>query len=157
MQFDRLLEKVYGEVDFGRSVATALAGCAGLATYLIGRDPVVAVFTAVIVFPAVRIAASAAHQRSSLRRREIADREARVGRIEKYSEDEKTVLRAFVKEGGTLLPCSRINRMALPQSGVESLVNRGDLRTTMTADCMSEAMAMEPELFELARELLSDS
>jgi len=61
MNLDRWAERIYAERDFGRSIATSVAGVVGLLLYLNTRDWVVAAFAAVICFPIVRVLASAAH------------------------------------------------------------------------------------------------
>jgi len=49
--FDKIVERLYSEIDSARSIATSGAGVGGLLIYLMQRDWVIAAFSAVIVFP----------------------------------------------------------------------------------------------------------
>lgn len=63
MNFGQWVERIYGENDFGRGIATSIAGSAGLAAYLYWGDWVIAAFVGIIIFPIGRILASAIHSR----------------------------------------------------------------------------------------------
>jgi len=45
---EKWADRVYSETDFGRSVATSVAGVIGLAVYLIFGDWVIAAFSSII-------------------------------------------------------------------------------------------------------------
>lgn len=84
---DKLLEKLYEETDVARSVATSLAGIAGLAVYLLTHDWVVALFSWLIVFPLARlIAATILTKRSRRIALRDADTEAEelYGRLKRW-------------------------------------------------------------------------
>ena len=61
MKLGKWAERIYKETDFARNLSTAAAGSAGLAMYLYRDDLAVAAFGAAIVFPIVKVVASAAH------------------------------------------------------------------------------------------------
>ena len=63
MNLGRWIERIYTEGDFGRNLATSVAGVVGLLTYLQLNDGVTAAFAAIIV---VRLRADGAAYRSVL-------------------------------------------------------------------------------------------
>lgn len=147
---DKLLEKLYEETDVARSVATSLAGIAGLAVYLLTHDWVVALFSWLIVFPLARLIAATIHTKRS---RRIALRDADTEAEELYgrlSAGEKEVVQAFVTAGGTVMTWSHMNSLSLPGPSVESLVHRALLSTSVTADGMRETFVLDPQLFDSA-------
>ncbi|MHB1516273.1 MAG: super-infection exclusion protein B [Acidiferrobacteraceae bacterium] len=151
MAFDRWAERIYAERDFGRSVATSGAGAVGLMLYLITHDWVIAAFSAVISFPIVRIAASAAHSAYKRKERsEICERSTREI-FEKLSSDEKGVLYEFVICGGSVMSWSHANRVNLSEPGVASLMQRKVLYSTMTPDGMREAFCIDVDIFDEAQ------
>lgn len=155
MNIDRWAERIYTERDFGRSIATSGSGIVGLATYISTGDWVIAAFCAVIVFPLIRVISFSLHARYRRHRTSGAQREQIRKQVKKLTADEKEVLRAFVREGGSVLPAGRVNRLGVPESGVESLFQRGIMYSTMTVDGMREALAIEVEVFDTAQEELS--
>lgn len=85
MKWDKLIATVYAEQDFGRSMATTVAGVVGLSTYLLSSDWVAAVFAAIIAFPVCRVVSSALPPRinnkeSILSDRPIAEALVRIGK-----------------------------------------------------------------------------
>lgn len=61
---DKWAERIYAETDVGRSIATSVAGVMGLSVYLLSSDWVIALFSAVIAFPLVRLVATGFHARA---------------------------------------------------------------------------------------------
>lgn len=141
MNVDRWFAKIYGEKDFGRSIAATLSGVAGLVTYLLSRDWVLSAFVWIIVFPLFRLVASALHTRWR-----AATREQKL--FQTFSPEEKEVIKAFVDAGGAALSYSQINRAALPRAAIESLVSRGVLFNTTLSDCMTEGFILKTEVFD---------
>lgn len=147
---DKLVEKLYEETDVARSVATSFAGAAGLAVYLITRDWVVALFSWLIVFPLARLIAATIHAKRSKRAaRRDADTEAKE-LYSRLSAGEKEVVQAFVTVGGAVMTWSHMNSLSLSGPSVESLMHRGLLSTSMTADGMRETFVLDPPLFDTA-------
>lgn len=151
MNIDRWAERIYAERDFGRSIATSVAAGVGLLLYLITHDWVIAAFSAVIGFPIVRIAASAAH--SAYKRRERSETDERKAKelFERLSADEKNVLYEFVKCGGSVMSWFHANRVNLSETGVASLMQRKVLYSTMTPDGMREAVGIDVDIFDEAQ------
>lgn len=145
---DKLVEKLYEETDVARSVATSFAGVAGLAVYLAIRDWVIAVFSWLIVFPLARLIAATIHARRSKR---ATRRDAETEANELYSRlsaGEKEVVQAFVSAGGAVITWSHMNSISLSVPSIESLMHRGLLSTSMTADGMRETFVLDPPLFD---------
>ena len=59
---EKWAERIYSESDFGRGVATSISGAIGLSTYLFFNDWVIALFSVMISFPIIRIAASSSYK-----------------------------------------------------------------------------------------------
>lgn len=149
MNWDQWLDRVYRENDVGRGVATSLAGATGLATYVYSKDWVVAAFAAIIVFPIARMAASACHSywnRAQERRRSIGDWD---DLFQKLGAEEKAVVHAFVRHGGSVITWRECNRSPhFSPAGIESLINRGLLSASVMADGMTETFVLDTGLFD---------
>ncbi|MBU4045314.1 MAG: hypothetical protein KJ572_03125 [Gammaproteobacteria bacterium] len=148
---DKWAERVYAETDFGRSVATSAAGLLGLCIYLYWGDWVIAAFCSIIFFPIVRLVASALHSIFS----ESAERKAKRKHAEdlyiRLSQDEKAVVSEFVMGGGCVLTWGQVNNLSLPGAGVESLIQREILWTSMTADGMRETFVLDSDVFDIGQ------
>lgn len=144
-------ERIYAETDVGRSAATSVAGLIGLIVYLSVEDWVIAALSLVIVFPLARLGSTWLHGRASRSASRRLEREAAELMYDGLSDAEKQVVRAFVEVGGTVLTWSHVNSLGLPDSGIESLLQRGILHTSVTADGMRETFALEPATFDVAR------
>lgn len=146
---DKWAERVYAETDFGKSIATSLAGAVGLAIYLLLGDWAIAAFSAIIFFPAARLAATAIHARlarNSKRRERRSDAEHIFSTL---SKEEQAVVAEFVGAGGCVLTWGQANRSPISGSAIESLIQREVLSTSMTADGMRETFVLDPALFEI--------
>ena len=60
---EKWADRVYPETDFGRSIATSVAGVIGLVTYLLVKDWVIAAFSSIISFPIIRIIATSFNEK----------------------------------------------------------------------------------------------
>ncbi|MET7142559.1 superinfection exclusion B family protein [Xanthomonas sp. PPL139] len=146
---DYLVDKLYSETDFARSIATSLSGGIGLGLYLWQRDWVIAAFSAIIAFPILRLASGALHER---RKRAQTNRARAQDASELYarlSDEEQKVVDAFAKVGGAVLTWSQVNNLELNGPAVESLMQRQMLTTSMTADIMRETFVLDHALFEV--------
>jgi ABC-type multidrug transport system fused ATPase/permease subunit len=146
---EKWAERVYAETDFGKSIATSLAGVVGLLVYLVLADWTIAAFSAVIFFPAFRFAAAAIHtrmERNAKRRARCSDAEHIFGTL---SNEEQAVVAEFVKFGGCVLTWGQVNRSPVSRSAIESLIQREVLSTSMTADGMRETFVLNVALFEI--------
>lgn len=153
MDISRWFERIYSEEDFGRGIATSLSAAIGLTTYLVVGDPMVAIFGTVVMFPIARIVASALHKRG-MQRAETAQKNRGIRETyERLSEGEKRVIKVFLDAGGTLITWGQFNRAGLPVSGIESLIQRQLLWSTVTADGMTEAFSIDTAIFDIAREM----
>jgi hypothetical protein len=156
MKLEELFRTVYSENDFSRSIATAMAGTAGLATYLSIGDVVISVFSAIIVFPFIRIIAGVFHKnwtsQNSKREREKELRE----KIDSFSDEEKKILRFFVIAGGACVSWGYVNRSGLPfpRPALNSLMARGVVYASTMEDCMTESFVLDTEIFDAAQRWL---
>jgi hypothetical protein len=144
---EKWAERVYSETNFGRSVGTSLAGTLGLGIYLKFGDWVIAAFTSVIFFPLARLSASALHERVSRRSRQRAETESTEHVYNSLSDDEQTVVSVFVDSGGCVITWDQMNNSSASATGVESLIQRGLLSTSVTADGMRETFVLDSNLF----------
>tara|TARA_R110000850_G_scaffold130192_6_gene250744 strand:- start:2231 stop:2719 length:489 start_codon:yes stop_codon:yes gene_type:complete len=152
---DKWVERIYAETDVGRSIATSVAGVIGLSAYLLSTDWVIAAFLSIIAFPLVRLIATGVHARAVSREQslmELAEAERIYSRL---SEEERTVVQAFVGAGGSVLTWDQVNRLGLPAAGVESLVQREMVWSSMTADGMRETFALDSSLFDVGQKKLA--
>jgi ABC-type multidrug transport system fused ATPase/permease subunit len=146
---EKWAERVYAETDFGKSIATSLAGVVGLVVYLLLGDWAIAAFATVIFFPVARLTATAIHARiarNAKRRARRSDAEHIFGTM---SDEEQAVVAEFVKVGGCVLTWGQANRSPISASAIESLIQREVLSTSMTADGMRETFVLDPALFEI--------
>jgi ABC-type multidrug transport system fused ATPase/permease subunit len=146
---EKWAERVYAETDFGKSIATSLAGVVGLAVYLLLGDWAIAAFAAVIFFPIARLTATAIHTRvarNAKRRERRSDAEHLFGTL---SSEEQSVVEEFVRVGGCTMTWGQANRSPISSSAIESLIQREVLSTSMTADGMRETFVLDPALFEV--------
>lgn len=148
--FEKWADRVYAEVDFGRSLATSLAGAVGLGIYLRTSDWVIAAFCSIIFFPLARITATALHGSfiSGVgRRREIQG----IRRLwDALSDGEIQVVSAFVSAGGCVMTWGQMDRSSVSTAAVESLIQREMVSTSVTADGMRETFVLETALFDEA-------
>lgn len=145
---ERLAERVYIETDFGRSIATTLAGIIGLGVYLAYGDWVIAAFSSIISFPIVRLIASSLHDRVTRKKTRRTEREEAEYRYGQMSADEKEVVQYFVEQGGSVVTWSQINNSQLNMSAIESLIQRGLLSTSVTSDGMRETFVLDVAMFD---------
>jgi hypothetical protein len=146
--FDRWAERIYSENDVGRSIATAAAGAAGLVVYLTVRDWVVAAFSAIIIFPLVRLVSTAVQSKlkATIAQRTAQDHASKS--FQKLTDQEHQVVQAFVEAGGCVLTWSHVNQLHLPYTAIESLIQRGVLTTSMAADSMTETFVLDSVVFD---------
>ncbi len=154
MNLERWAERIYAERDFGRSIATSVAGIIGLALYLVIHDWTISVFSAVIAFPIVRIISSAAHSAYTRKNLSVKDLEQAQELYEKLSDEEKGVLKEFVLVGGSVMSFGHANRVNLSEPAVASLMQREILYSTMTPDGMREAFGIRVDIFDVAQKAL---
>lgn len=145
---DKWAERIYSENDVGRGIATAAAGVAGLVVYLTVGDWVVAAFSAVIVFPLVRLISTAVQSKlnATAAQRRVEDHASSICR--KLTDQEHQVVRAFVEAGGCVLTWSHVNQLHLPYAAIESLIQRGVLTTSISADSMTETFVLDSVMFD---------
>lgn len=152
MKIDDWANKIYAEEDFGRSISTTLSGIVGLTTYLLSKDWVLSAFVAIILFPLFRLFASALHQRwKEARKRKLQTADSQKF-FEKFTPEEKEVIKCFVNAGGAALSYSQINRARLQALGIESLVHRGVLANTLLSDYITEGFILDTKVFDLGQQ-----
>lgn len=156
MKLERIIERIYEETDIARSIATSLAGLFGLFAYMLWQDWVIALLAIVISFPILRVLCKLVETRS-IKHREIRFAEEAERRLlDSFSEQELDVVKKFVKNGGSVLSFSIIERKGifLDDVGTRSLMNRDFLRQDVIGD-IREGLVLDTELFDVARKHLS--
>jgi len=146
---EKWADRVYSESDFGRSIATSIAGVVGLVVYLILKDWVIAAFSSIITFPIIRILSSSInekHKRKS--ERKITEENANYV-FEKLSNEEIEVVKAFVESGGSVLTWTEVNYLPIHSSAIETLIQRELMWTSVMADGITETFALETNIFDL--------
>lgn len=149
--WDKWAERIYSETDRGRSVATSFAGLVGLALYLLTSDLAIAGFSAVIVFPVVRVLVSSVHSKSE-RLAKLKAQEDGIQRLyDRLGPKEKAVLFVFVEAGGSVMTWGQINKSDTHFSAIESLMQRGLLQTSVSADGITETFVIDQDLFDVGQ------
>ena len=151
---EKWAERVYAETDFGRSVATSIAGILGLVIYLIFKDWVIAAFSSIISFPIIRLISTGLHEKATRHKNRVIEREESEHKFHQLSVDEKEVVGAFVKAGGSVLTWSQMNKLPLSSASIESLIQREIIWTSMTADGMRETFVLDSAIFDIGNEKL---
>ena len=135
----------------GRSIATSVAGIVGLSVYLLTWDWVIAVFSAVIAFPLVRIIATGLHE-SVVRRAQSQEELEEAKRVySRLSPHEKSVVQAFVQSGSSVLTWNQVNKLGLSGNAIESLIQREVAWTSTTSDGMRETFALDSAIFDVGQ------
>lgn len=146
---EKWAERVYAETNFGKSIATSLAGVVGLAVYLLLGDWAIAAFAAIIFFPVARLTTTAIHARVARNAGRRARRNDAEHTFSTLSEEEQAVVAEFVRAGGCAITWGQANRSPISGAAIESLIQREVLSTSMTADGMRETFVLDPALFEV--------
>ena len=151
MNFDRWFELIYTEKDFGRSIATAIAGVAGLGWYLFDKDWVVAAFIAIIVFPPARILASFIRDRLIQKRGGVNEQYLK-NLFENLGSEERATVVAFVYFGDIVMKRDQINATEV---GIESLIHRGLVQRSIAYDSMDQILILNSQIFNYARKIIN--
>ncbi len=154
---EKWADRVYSENDFGRSIATSLSGLIGLALYLLTDDWIIAAFSAIISFPVIRLVSTGINEKVDRKKQRNIEKGNTAYEYQKLSEQEKLVVNAFVKAGGSVLTWGQINRSNLSFSAIESLIQREVLWTSVTADGFTETFNLNSNIFDIANEEWSES
>jgi ABC-type multidrug transport system fused ATPase/permease subunit len=150
-EVDKWIDRIYAETDFGRSVATSLAGIIGLVVYAVFNDWVVSAFGFIISFPIVRLVATWLHGKANRAAKRNTEREEDEITYSRLSSDEKDVVLAFVNAGGCVLTWSQVNKLSISSTAVESLIQRELITTSMTADTMRETFVLDTAIFDFGQ------
>ena len=146
---EKWADRVYSETDFGRSIATSLAGVICLLIYLFIQDWVIAAFSAIISFPIFRIVASSFNERHKRKNeREISEENASY-LFGKLSAGELEVVKAFVEVGGSVLTWGQVNNLPIQSAAIESMIQRELVWSSVMADGMTETFALDTNIFNL--------
>ncbi|MYN64634.1 MAG: hypothetical protein F4X11_06350 [Acidobacteria bacterium] len=144
---DKWFDRIYNEEDFARNIAIGAGAGAGL--YFAWDQPTAPFFAAAMAFSLTKLLASPwkrARERKR-RKRQIQESLANLGH------EEWAVVQAFVSHGGSVMTWGECNRHErVSRAGVESLINRGLIQMSVTADGMTETFVLDARLFDHARE-----
>ncbi|MBD3341887.1 MAG: hypothetical protein GF353_22480 [Candidatus Lokiarchaeota archaeon] len=152
--FEKWADRLYTETDFGRSIATSVAGVIGLIIYLYSSDWVIGTFSSIISFPIIRLVSTTLHERLNRRKKWSIEKEEAEHIYNHLSEGEKTVVETFVKAGGSVLTFSQMNNQPVASASVESLIHRKIIWTSMTADGMRETFVLDSTIFDIGNQRL---
>ena len=155
-ELDKWADRIYSENDFGRSIATSIAGIFGLVVYLFTNDWVISVFTLIIIFPVVRIISTHINNSKNHQRAIRSEKEKLESDFNKLSEAEKDVVKKFVEAGGSVLTWSQVNQLDIVSAAIESLMKRDLLFTSCTADGMRETFVLDQNLFDVGNEKFNE-
>jgi hypothetical protein len=153
MKLYHLIELIYAEHDFSRSVATAVAGVSGLVAYLWRGDWVVSGFTAVITFSASRVIADALYAGWKSKQHNRTQLEKLNEQFESFSPEERKILEFFVKAGSCCVSWGFVNNSDLPfpRPALNSLMHRGMIHESVMEDGMTESFVLDAKIFDLAQ------
>ena len=154
---EKWADRVYTETDFGRSVATSIAGVIGLVIYITFNDWVIATFSSIIFFPVIRLVSTGLHEKVDRHKKRIIEREEANHIYNRLSEGEKEVIQVFVNAGGSILTWSQMNNQSVSFASIESLIQREVMWTSMTADGMRETFALNSAIFDIGNEKLESN
>ena len=119
--------------------------------YLWRGDGVIAAFVTIIVFPIARILGAAIHSRWK------QSQDPMKGLFESLGSEEKAVVRGFVSHGGTVMTWREADRSnPVSGAGIESLIARDLMHTSVRADGMRETFVLDAQLFDYAQKVLPD-
>jgi uncharacterized membrane protein len=145
------IELIYSETDFGKSVSTAISGIIGLILYLLFSDWVLAAIAMIISFPIIRIIANYFHEKVEKKAKQEEERDIADKLYNDLSDNEKEVIKGFIEVDSCVIPWRVFNAMSLPTAGSESLIQRGFIDTSMTADGLRETFVLDTRIFDAAR------
>lgn len=146
---EKWADRVYSESDFGRGIATSLAGVVGLAIYVLLDDWVIAAFSSIIAFPIIRIVATSFNDAYKHKRERRVSEEHAAYLFGKLSGQELEVVQSFVKAGGSVLTWSQVNSMPIHSSAIESMISRELMWPSVMADGMKETFVLDTQIFDL--------
>jgi ABC-type multidrug transport system fused ATPase/permease subunit len=149
---EKWAERVYAENDFGRSVAISVSGLIGLLVYLLTADWVIAAFSTIISFPIIRLVSTGLNEWFKRKKQRNIERENASHLFAKLSDEEKEVIKAFVRAGGSVLTWVQMNNEPVSSAAIESLIQREAVWTSITADGMRETFALNSHLFDIGNE-----
>jgi hypothetical protein len=149
---EKWADRVYAENDFGRRVAISVSGLIGLVVYLPTRDWAIAAFSTIISFPIIRLVSTGLNERFKRKQQRNIEKENASHLFTSLSDEEKEVIKAFVRAGGSVLTWGQMNNEPVSSAAIESLIQRKALWTSMTADGMRETFALDSYLFDIGNE-----
>jgi hypothetical protein len=158
MKWGKLIAAIYVEQDFGRSIATTMAGVVGLAAYLFSSDWVIALFAAIIAFPVCRVVSSALHSRWKQKHAELIKRLQAEELFRRFSPEERQVIEFFVRAGGACVSWSYVNNSEhpFPRPALNSLMARDIVHTSVMEDGMTESFVLDIDTYDMAQRVLGD-
>lgn len=152
-KIEELISTIYSEQDFSRSIATTLAGVAGLMAYLLLADVVISVFVSVIAFPLIRILAHPLNQLLQKNQVRESGKERQKGIWASLSPKEKGVLSVFVETGSSVISVDHdiyLNPQYTP-AAVKSLANRDFLKINESESGQRKELILNPDIFDIAQ------
>ncbi len=144
---DKWFDRIYNEEDSARNLAIGAGAGAGL--YLAWDHWTAPFFAAAMAFSIVKLLVGPwkeARERKRMKRhlKELFDN---------LGHEERGVVESFAMHGGSVMTwgeCDHYKRVS--RAGIESLINRGLIQMSMTADGMTETFVLDAQLFDYARE-----
>ena len=142
---NELLKRIVDASDPGWLISIGLAGVAWLSMYMAWEDWWGGALVAVITFAFARPLLSWWNEKREGKRTKDRVREE----FERLSREEKGVVQAFVWHGGSVMTWAECEQWPdCTRAGIESLMNRGRIHASVTADGMRETFVLDSELFD---------
>ena len=148
---DKWFDRIYAEQDFARNIAIGAGAGAGLLMFLYWQHWLPTVLAIAMTFSIVKLLADPwkeARERKHKRRqlREL---------FNNLGHEEWDVVKAFVLHGGSVMTWGECNASErVSRAGIESLLNRGLIEMSTTADATTETFVLDTGLFDYAREVM---
>ena len=148
---DKWFDLIYNEEDFARNIAIGAGAGAGL--YFAWDQATAPFFAAAMAFSLAKLLASPWKRLRDNKRRK---RQIRAS-LATLGHEEWAVVRAFVSHGGSVMTWGECNRHEqVSRAGIGSLIDRGLIQMSVTADAMTETFVLDSKLFDYAQEDLVD-
>ena len=144
---DKWFDRIYNEEDFARNLAIGAGAGAGL--YLAWDHWTAPFFAAAMAFSIVKLLVGPWKESRERKRMKRHLKEL----FDNLGHEERGVVESFAVHGGSVMTwgeCDHYKRVS--RAGIESLINRGLIQMSMTADGMTETFVLDAQLFDYARE-----
>ena len=147
MKPDKWFDRIYAEQDLARNIAIGAGTGAGLLMFFYWQHWLPTVLAAAMTFSIVKLLAGPWKEARDRKRKKRQLQEL----FNKLGHEEWAVVKAFALHGGSVMTWGECNTSdRISRAGIESLLNRGLIEMSMTADGMTETFVLDTDLFDYA-------